>query len=233
MGQLIAIEGIDGSGKATQTALLVNELRRCGQRTATLSFPRYADTHYGRMVGRYLNGDFGPMEGLTMPFIASLYAGDRLESRELLRGLLQDHDFVVLDRYVASNQAYSTARLMHGPHQTGAAGWIAKLEYEFYGLPRPDRVVLLDLPAEIAAKQVALKRGRAYTKRPADLHEANLEYMLRVRAMYRELATEPPWSVTSCVDREGRMRSVHDIAADVLFFVLHPGSQRLLQPVAP
>src|SRR5436309_12852628 len=102
---LIAIEGIDGSGKGTQARRLIERLAASGRRAALLSFPRYGETLFGRAIGEFLNGRFGTLDQVH-PFLASLlYAGDRFESRRLLAELLATHDVVVLDRYVASHLA--------------------------------------------------------------------------------------------------------------------------------
>jgi dTMP kinase len=113
---LVAIEGIDGSGKGTQARQLLQRLEADGLRARLLSFPRYEATFFGRAVGQYLDGAFGSL-GQVHPFFASLlFAGDRFESRSLLTDALAAHDIVVLDRYVASNVAHQAARL-EGPQR--------------------------------------------------------------------------------------------------------------------
>src|SRR3712207_3314277 len=107
---LIAIEGIDGSGKGTQARLLRERCRAAGLSAALISFPRYAETRFGRAVGKFLNGRFGTLDQVS-PFLAALlYAGDRFESRTLLRESLFANDVVVLNRYVASNVAHQGSK---------------------------------------------------------------------------------------------------------------------------
>src|SRR5262245_38670497 len=153
---LIAIEGIDGSGKGTQAQRLVDRLGAAGVRRALVSFPRYRETLFGGAIGEFLNGAFGSLHEVH-PFLASLlYAGDRFESRGHLSQLLASNDVVVLDRYVASNLAHQGAKL-DGAAQRDLLDRIAHIEHDVFGLPRADLTLLLDLPAPLAQSLIARK----------------------------------------------------------------------------
>jgi dTMP kinase len=214
MGYLIAIEGIDGSGKGTQAKRLFERLKAEGVRTALFSFPRYDATFFGRKVGEYLNGAYGPL-GQVHPFFAALlFAGDRFESRNVLSDALEANDVVVLDRYVASNIAHQAARL-EGAERERLIEVIEQLEFDVYQMPRPDLVVLLDLSVASAQRLIATKPARSYTQRSADIQEADSEYLARVRELYLDLARRHTnWSVISC-ERQGSIRDVDDIAEQV------------------
>lgn len=211
---LIAIEGIDGSGKGTQARRLVERLVAAGRRAALLSFPRYDATFFGRAVGEFLNGRFGSLAE-AHPFLVSLlYAGDRFESRGLLLDLIRDHDDIVLDRYVPSNVAHQAAKRT-GADRERLVEWIETVEYQVHSLPRADRVILLDMPAETAATLIARKQPRSYTARAADLHEADTAYLAGVRELYLELAgRSPEWRRIACV-RDGSVRGVEEIADEI------------------
>jgi dTMP kinase len=214
VGYVVAIEGIDGSGKGTQAKRLHERLQSEGLRATLISFPRYDATFFGRAVGEYLNGAFGSL-GQVHPFFASLlFAGDRFESRTVLTEALAANDVVVLDRYVASNIAHQAARLEGAGRQwLGAA--IEHLEFDLYEMPRPDLVVLLDLSVPCAQRLIANKPARSYTERTADIQEADADYLTRVRALYLELASrQPNWSVISCEQR-GSLRGVDEIAEEI------------------
>ncbi len=214
MGYLVAIEGIDGSGKGTQAKRLLQRLEADGQQAALLSFPRYGETFFGRTVGEYLNGAFGSLGQVHPLFAALLFAGDRFESRPVLRDALAGHDVVVLDRYVASNIAHPAARL-EGAERARLVEAIERLEFEIYQMPRPDLVVLLDLSVASAQRLIAKKPARSYTDRSADIQEADAEYLTRVRDLYLDLARrEPDWSVISC-ERQGSLRSVDEIGDEI------------------
>lgn len=213
MGLLVAIEGIDGSGKGTQAALLHRRLVESGHRAALLGFPRYSETFFGARIGDFLNGRFGRLDEVDPFLAATLYAGDRYESKGTLQGALAAHEVVVLDRYIPSNIAHQAGK-RRGADRLRLRNWIEHLEYELYGLPRPDLVVLFDLPARDAAGLIALKKKRDYTDSAADLQEADTDYQESVRAAYLELSTGPEWRVVEVV-RDRQVRSPDVIAAEV------------------
>jgi dTMP kinase len=214
LGILIALEGIDGSGKGTQAARLCSRITHARKRAVLLSFPRYEATHFGSAIGDYLNGRFGTLDQVS-PYLASvLYAGDRFESRDLLHDSLNENDIVLLDRYIASNSAHQAAKLS-GTDRGELIEWIRTLEHQVFQLPYPDMVLLLDLPAHEARKLIAKKRARSYTNLDADLHEADVDYLERVRNVYLELAsTVDRWETIECY-LAGKVRSVDEINDEI------------------
>jgi dTMP kinase len=218
-GALIAIEGIDGSGKGTQAALLRDALIARGLKTALISFPRYQETFFGARIGDFLNGRFGSLDEVHPFLAATLFAGDRLESRPMLMQALETHDVVVLDRYVASNIAHQAAK-RGGDERRTLAQWILNLEFSVNQLPRPDLAILLDLPAQAAQTLIAKKNARTYTDRAADLQEADATYLENVRQVYLALAAEDPhWNIIE-VDREKAIRSIDAISSEALQLAL-------------
>jgi len=217
---LIAIEGIDGSGKGTQSRRLTAELNRRGRSAALLSFPRYDETFFGRAVGRFLNGEFGSLSQANPYLVSLLFAGDRFESRALLCEQLAANEVLVLDRYVASNIAHQGSKLPPG-QQPAIFDFVEQLEYGVYGLPRPSLNVLLDLPAETAQKLIGRKDTRNYTEKSHDLQEADRSYLEGVRQAYLELSRRHPdsWRVIPCL-QESRLRTVDEIGEELLEVVL-------------
>ena len=143
-----------------------------------------------------------------------LYAADRFESKSVLTDALQQSDFVICDRYVPSNLAHQGAKL-DGPAREELLRTIERIEFDVFALPRPTRVVLLDVPVEIAQRNIAAKQARSYTDKAADLQEADAVYLQKVRDVYLELAaSEPNWIRIESV-RAAEQRSVADIAADI------------------
>jgi dTMP kinase len=214
-GALIAIEGIDGSGKGTQAALLRDALAARGLKTKLISFPRYQDTFFGARIGDFLNGRFGSLNEVHPFLAATLFAGDRLESRPLLIDALETHDVVVLDRYVASNIAHQAAKRT-GDERRTLAQWILNLEFSVNNLPQPDLAILLDLPASTAQTLIAKKNARTYTDRAADLQEADADYLEEVSQVYLTLAGDAPgWNIVP-VERDGALRSIDEISSEVL-----------------
>lgn len=217
LGRLIAFEGIDGSGKRTQMGLLHDLLAAGGGGHSVYStgFPQY-DSWFGKMVGQFLNGDFGPLESVDPHFTALLYAGDRFEAKPKLEAALNNGQIVLVDRYIGSNLAHQTARVPPDK-QPDFRRWIEHLEYVIYGLPREDRIIYLRVPPREAQALVAKKSKRDYTSSKRDIQEASLKHLELAAGIYDLLARDSPWVTIECYDTaRGAMRTPKDIAQDVL-----------------
>jgi len=155
---LIAIEGIDGSGKGTQAGRLHQKCQEQGVTSSLIGFPRYDQTLFGKSIGDFLNGRFGQLDEVN-PFLASLlYAGDRFESRDHISKMISSNQVVIFDRYIPSNIAHQGAKLS-GEERAEFIQWIEQIEYEIYNMPRLDLAILLDLPADHAQKTRCRKTG--------------------------------------------------------------------------
>lgn len=211
-GKLIAIEGIDGSGKRTQLDLLSKSLAERGVPVYHISFPRY-DSSFGHLAGRYLNGDFGLLD----PHLSAvLYAGDRFEAKPLLESELAAGRTVLADRYVGSNLAHQTARLP-GDKKEEFLNWLRHIEYDVYGLPKEDLVVYLRVPVAHAQQLVAQKTARQYTALRHDIHEADIRHLEDTAAIYDQLARQPHWVRVECLDAgRGALRPAEDISREVM-----------------
>lgn len=215
---LIAIEGIDGSGKGTQAHRLNDRLNAAGYKSTLLSFPQYEKTFFGRAIGDFLNGRFGKLDEVN-PYLASvLYAGDRFETRQLLTESLQLHDVVILDRYVPSNMAHQGAKCS-ADERAKLCEWVEELEHDVFGLPRADMVMFLDVPVEHASQWILKKKQRNYTDKKADLQEEDNDYLTQVHAAYQDLASQNSnWQRIQCVE-EGEPRTIENIS-DELFSIV-------------
>jgi dTMP kinase len=213
-GRLIAIEGIDGSGKRTQLDLLTTALHSTGASVYSTAFPQY-DSWFGQMVGQFLNGELGSLDSVDPHFSALLYAGDRFEAKSAIEAALAQGKIVLIDRYIGSNLAHQTARV--SPDKRDAfRQWIRHLEYEIYGLPREDSIIYLRVPAHEAQNLINQKTQRSYTTAKQDLLEASLHHLQNAAEMYDLLSRQPPWVVVECFDiRREAMRAPSEIAQDV------------------
>ena len=201
MGGLIVVEGLDGAGKRTLSAGLVEAWRAEGARVATLAFPRYGRSIHADLGAEALRGQHGDTAS-SVEAMALLWALDRRDAADELRKLLAANDIVLLDRYVASNAAYGAAR-MHAGGDGEFVGWIENLEFDRLGLPRPDLQLYLDVPVALA-EQRARAREAEDVSRTLDAYEKDSGLQARTGEVYRELAAadwnSPWWTLTPDTD---------------------------------
>ena len=217
LGRLIAIEGIDGSGKRTQMDLLHDVIAagHGGHSVYSAAFPQY-NSWFGKMVGQFLNGELGALETVDPHFTALLYAGDRFEAKPKIEAALHQGKVVLIDRYIGSNLAHQAARV--APEKRAEfQQWIKHLEYNIYNLPQEDMILYLRVPPAEAQKLVAQKAKRSYTNAKQDILEASLRHLQEAANMYDNLSRSSPWVTVECFDSANQtMRSVDAIAREVL-----------------
>jgi dTMP kinase len=184
-GLLIAIEGVDGAGKRTLAEGLRSGFEADGLRVASLAFPRYGQSVPADVAAEALHGEHGDL-ATSVYAMAVLFALDRAGAVELIAGLRRDHDVVILDRYVASNAAYSAARL-HQDADGEVVAWVRRFEYDRLRLPPPDWQVLLDVSAELASER-ARHREHHDVGRPRDVYERDDGLQRRTAQVYARLA---------------------------------------------
>jgi len=202
-GKIITISGSDGSGKQTQTKLLVERLREKETRVETISFPFY-ESFTGKLVREYLDGRLGTLKEIN-PKLASLpYALDRLCKKEEIEDILNKGYHLILDRYVQDNVAHQAAKFS-GKEREELASWIEELEFKVLKLPCPDLTLYLDLPINWAEKAMDNER------RKKDIHESNEVYLNSVRDTFRYLAgTRANWVEVDCLKQTKRERKTVD-----------------------
>lgn len=192
---LIAIEGVDGAGKRTLTDGLRTAFQTSGKSITSLAFPRYHRSITADLAAEALHGAHGDLAA-SVYAMAVLFALDRAGAVEEIAHLRSTHDVVILDRYVASNAAYSAARLHQGAGGE-AVDWVRTLEFERLRLPRPDWQILLDVPTELAAER-ALRRAETDAGRTRDSYERDHGLQRRTGEVYAALAAADwcgRWSV--------------------------------------
>jgi dTMP kinase len=216
-GKLIVIDGTDGSGKGTQTELLLKYLEKKGINNKYIDFPRYYTSFHGKMVGRYLSGEFGTLESAS-PYLSSLfYAMDRLTARDEIVDWLEEGNTIVANRYTTSSMAFQTARI-ETDKQEEFLRWLYAMEYKEHKLPKEDIVIFLYVPVEISQKLIEQKGNRDYTKgKQKDINEANVEYQKKVLQLYLELAKRyKHWVVIKCVDSAGKLIPIEKVHKKII-----------------
>lgn len=213
MGKLIVIEGVDASGKATQTERLFNRLQAEGNTVRQISFPDY-DSDFSVPVKRYLAGDLGKNADDVSPHAASMfYAIDRYASFKRDWGEFYNQGgILVADRYVTSNLVHQGAKISGDKREF--MNWLYELEYEKLNLPKPDLVLFLDMPP-IFARQLMANRANKFTgEQQKDIHERDPYHLEKAYNNALEIATLAGWEKISCVLGEN-IRSIDEIAEEI------------------
>ncbi len=177
---LIVIEGLDASGKATQTRLLYDYLLKSGYKVKTIDFPRYYDNFWGKFIGQALNGDFGEWNKLDPHIASAFYALDRAETAPQIKKWLEDDYIVLSDRYTSASQLYQAPKIKSAKKRDKFIKWLENMEYEVLGVPRPDLVLFLDVPPWISKKLLENKsndKKKRYSSKRKDLHESDDELL--------------------------------------------------------
>lgn len=194
-GVFIAIEGSDGSGKGTQFELLVERLRRQGYDVVTFDFPQYAEPS-SYFVREYLNGKYGSAEQVG-PYTAALfYALDRYQVATQITNAVSKGQVVIANRFTASSMAHQGAKFVNAEERRGYYIWLDNLEAVMLKIPRPDRSIVLRVPAETAQKLIDKKAPRNYTENKRDIHEADIQQLRHATDIYDELCTLFPKDFT-------------------------------------
>lgn len=216
-GKLIVIEGTDGVGKSTQYVLLKEYLENVGKKVQPLKFPRYDESFYGRMVKRYLNGEFGDHKTISPYLITLFYALDRTQAKDEIYDYLSHGDYVLADRYTWSNIAFRAASVLEKDRDK-FIDWVDEVEYNVNKIPREDIVIVLYAPIEYVWDKMSQKRiGREYTKKTRDIHEADKSYLQAAGDQYLHLAKKYPDKaiLIKCVEK-GKLRSIESIHFEIL-----------------
>ena len=216
MGKLIVFEGTDGSGKSTQFELLAKRLEAEQIGFQRLRFPQYEEPS-SALIRMYLGGAFGDDPEAVNAYAAStFYAVDRYASyQRVWKDYYQGGGFVVSDRYTTSNAVHQGSKVPEG-ERAEVFRWLYDLEYDRMGLPRPDLVVLLDMPVELS-EQLMRKREQS-TGTHADIHERDEDYLKKCRDVALHAAKYYGWRTVSCA-KDGAIRGVEDIHEEVYAIV--------------
>ena len=217
-GKLIVIEGLDGSGKATQVKLLREALEKEGKRVVAFDFPQYGKPS-AYFVEEYLKGTFGKAEEVGPEQASLFYALDRFSAKKHIRDALNQGSIVIANRYEMSNRSYQGQKFSDSKKRNEYFEWNKKIEYGMLGIPKPDIVIFLHVSPEIGQKLVGHKGERKYTEgKTHDIHEADLQLLKRTEKVYLEMAKDPEWQTISCV-KNGQIMPIEEIHKKVIMIV--------------
>lgn len=219
-GKLVVMDGTDGSGKGTQTELLLKYLDDHDISNKYIDFPRYYTSFHGKMVGKFMSGELGSLDEVS-PYLASLiYALDRLTARDELVDWLDEGNLVVANRYTTSSFAFQTVRVKKSEREEFLK-WLYNMEYKEHKLPKEDLVLFLYVPVEVSQKLLDKKKKttRKYLTngKKKDINESDVSYQSQVLKMYLELAKRNKhWEVIKCVDAKNNILSVETIHKKII-----------------
>ena len=217
MGKLIVIEGLDGCGKSTQLELLPQNLAKNNIDVQSVSFPDY-ESDSSALVKMYLSGQFGQKPGDVNAYAASaFYAVDRYASFKKDWGnFYADGGTVVAGRYTTSNAVHQASKLPE-ENWEDFLSWLYDFEYNKIGIPKPDKVIFLDMPVEVSQKLLSKRYEGDNSKK--DIHESDTEYLDKCRKAAVFTANFSGWETIPCAEN-GEPRSLENIAKDILDSVL-------------
>jgi len=217
MGKLIVIEGLDGSGKSTQLELLYKNLNDKGIDCRSVSFPDY-DNPSSTLVKMYLSGEFGSKPGDVNAYAASVfYSVDRYASYKANWGEYYNNGgCIVSGRYTTSNAVHQASKLEEKDWEDFLS-WLYDFEYNKIAIPKPDKVIFLDMPIEVSQKLLTKRYEGDNSKK--DIHESDTEYLNKCRDAAIFTAKYSNWEIIPCSEN-GNARTIEDIAKDVLNSVL-------------
>lgn len=226
--KIIVIEGTDGSGKATQTKLLMERLEKEGYKVFTTSFPKY-DSDSSALVKMYLNREISENANDVSAKAASVfYAADRyITYKKEMEEKYNSGEYIMLfDRYSGSNIIHQGAKVVAGCESDDKAKeelqqfimWLYDFEHKDLGIPTPDLVIYLNVPVEYTEKLREGRKNKSNGEEKQDVHEADRNHLKNASMSGLMAADMLGWHVVQCV-KDNQMRSVEDISEEVFDIV--------------
>lgn len=196
MGRMIVIEGLDGSGKATQAELLSRYLEDMGYDVYNLDLPFYSDSS-STLVKMYLGGELGEKPSDVNAYAAStFYAVDRYASfKKHWQKEYDSEKITVANRYTTSNAAHQMTKLPEDEWDSYLE-WLFEFEYNKIGVPEPDCVIYLDMPVDISQKLLLKRYSGDENKK--DVHERDVQYLISCHKAAVYAAEKLGWEVIKC-----------------------------------
>lgn len=230
-GKFIVFEGLDGSGKSTQTKMLEAHLKKEGYNVFKVDFPQYGKKSAG-LVEEYLNGKYGSANEVG-PYRASIfYACDRYDASFQVGQWLEEGAIVISDRYVGSNVGHQGGKIKDKKERKKFLKWLLDLEYNIFGIPKPDVTFLLKTSPEWSLKlahkindQEKLRKRKSYLgDRVRDLHEEDETHLANALESYLEASREAEscYRVIECMDGDTLLspEMIHDKIWRMIKYIL-------------
>lgn len=210
-GKLIVIDGTDGSGKTTQTELLVKKLREHNLSVETIEFPQYNVKSTG-LVEEYLSGKYGAANDVSPRVASMFYAVDRYDASFKMRRWLDEGKIVIANRYVTANMGHQGAKFQNPEERKKFLDWLYELEYEIFKIPKPDLNIILHVPYQISQGLSLQRKREDWAGKTKDIHEENSEHLKAAEQTYLEIANSYPGFVLIECAKDGQIMAREEIA---------------------
>ena len=206
----LVIDGGDAVGKGTQVKMLLERLEADGRQPYMLDFPRY-EIESSYFVRRYLRGEYGSVEEVSAQKASIFFALDRYDAKEAIETARTEGRVVLANRFSSSNLAHQGSKIEDTQQRQHFMDWIEELEFEILSIPRPTKVIILDVPFEISARLMA-ERARQ-EEISLDIHEKNIQHQQVSREIYLGLCKRNPeyFELVNCVSDRGELLSPEEI----------------------
>ena len=213
--KIIVIEGVDSSGKATQSKLLSDRLKKDEKSVISVEFPNYKSDS-SSVVKMYLGGDFGTDPESVSPYAAStFFAVDRFASvNAVWKDYFSGQNIVIADRYTTSNMVHQASKIKDLEEKSKFLDWLYDFEYNILSLPKPDLVIFLDMPVENARQLMKNRANKINNSSVKDIHESNEDYLNKSYENACFVAEKYGWKRIKCAI-DGKVRTIDDISDEI------------------
>ena len=220
-GKLFIIEGLDGSGKETQTKKLYERLKEEGYMIKKVEYPNYKSDS-SALVKMYLNGDFGKNADDVNAYISStFYAVDRYASYKTeWQEFYQSGGIILADRYTSSNMIHQASKIENKEERQQFLDWLEDLEFGIYGLPKPDKVIFINMPPSYSRLLMAERDNKITGSAQKDIHERDLKYLTKSYESAIEIAKAYQWPIIDCVE-ENKLLTIDAIHHKIYTEIKH------------
>lgn len=215
----IVIDWLDGSGKGTQTKRVVAELEKQWKKVLLLDYPRYGEQS-AYFVECYLNGKYG--SDVSAKKASLFYALDRMDDLYNAKDTFSNYDYIISNRYVSANMIHQAGKIQAPDERIAFLDWLSELEFEILWIPRPDKVLFLDVPPEISQRLVEKKESRSYIKDGSnkDIHEADENHLKDAYSAALQVVEHfPEWIKLECC-KNGDILPIETITQKILTKIL-------------
>lgn len=217
MAKLIAIDGVDASGKQTHTELLAEHFSFLGKKVIRLSFPMY-NSESSALVKLYLSGKFGKNADDVDAYAAStFFAADRFATYRMdwEKDYKDGETIIIADRYVSSNMIHQASKIADFAEKDKFLDWLYDFEFNLYKIPKPDITIFLDMPPKFGITLIEGRNNKFSGTEKLDIHESDFSYLEKSYENAKYVAEKFGWQTISCV-ADGKIRPIEDIQKDIV-----------------